>query len=129
MDDKLTKGQVEDIISKEVTKFYSQTLGTGPEGSRVYILKDMVIVRLKGKLLPIETKLLEDKNGVDLVKNIRQTLHEILTKKLGAIVSKVTKHQVISSHSDISTKTGEHLEVFILDANLEDELNKQSNLR
>lgn len=129
MDKKLTKGQIEDIISKEVTKFYSQTLGIGPESSRVYILKDMVIIRLKGKLLPIEKKLLEDKNGIELVKNIRQTLHEILTKNLADIVSKIAKHKVTSSHSDISTKTGEHLQVFILNTNLEEELENQFKLR
>jgi len=36
---------------------------------RKYIyLEDMVIVRLKGKLLPIEEKLLEGEEGIGLVK-------------------------------------------------------------
>lgn len=117
-----SKGQVEDSISKEVTKFYARTLGVGPRETRTYILEDMVIIRLKGKLLPLEEKLLEGKNGVEIVKDIRVALHEILTKNLSKLISEVTKHKVVSSHSDISTKSGEIMEVFILDTDFEKEL-------
>jgi len=82
----------------------------------------MVIVRLKGKLLPIEEKLLEGEDGVDLVKDIRKKLHAVLTTNLGLIVSSITGHKIISSHSDISMKTGEMLEIFILDSYYETEL-------
>ena len=115
----LSIGQTKDAISKEVTKFYAATLGHGPKETRTYIQEDMVIIRLKGELLPLEEKLLEDKKGVGLVKNIREVLHEIMTKNLSKIIEKITKQKVISSHSDISTKTGEILEVFILETNFE----------
>ncbi len=118
----MTKGQIEDTISKEVTKFYAKTLGVGPKETRVYIVEDMVVIRLKGKLLPIEKQLLEGKNGIGLVKNLRENLHEQLIEKMSALVTNITKHEVISVHGDISTKTGERLEVFILDANYQDEL-------
>ena len=127
MDNKLSLGQIKDNISKQVTKFYVDTIGHGPEETRIYILEDMVIVRLKGKLLPIEEKLLEGEHGIDLVKDIREKLHQILTTHLGEIVSNITGHKVISSHSDISTKTGEMLEVFILDSNYETEFDTNSN--
>lgn len=127
MDTQLSKGQIKDKISKQVTKFYVDTIGQGPEETRIYIVEDMVIVRLKGKLLPIEEKLLEGENGIDLVKDIRKKLHTILTTNLGLIVNTITQHKVVSSHSDISTKTGEMLEVFILDANLEKKLQISSS--
>jgi len=127
MDKKLSIGQIKDNLSKQVTRFYVDTLGHGPKETKIYILEDMVIVRLKGKLLPIEEKLLEGEEGIGLVKNIREKLHEILTKNLSSIVSDVTGHKVISSHSDISTKTGEMLEVFILDACYETELGTNLN--
>lgn len=120
----LTQGQIEDTISKEVAKFYYKTLGVGPKESRAYILQDMVIIRLKGKLLPIEEKLLEGTRGIELVKDIRKTLHEVLTKKLTTLVKNITQHEVISSHSDVSTKSGEILEVFVLNTNYEKELIK-----
>jgi uncharacterized protein YbcI len=124
MNNQLSIGQVKDRISKLVTKFYVDTIGQGPEETRIYILEDMVIVRLKGKLLPIEEKLLEGEDGINLVKDIRKKLHQVLTTNLGLIVSNVTGHKVVSSHSDISTKTGEMLEIFILDAFYELEFNK-----
>jgi uncharacterized protein YbcI len=124
MDKKLSIGQVKDNISKQVTKFYVNVLGHGPKDTRIYIVEDMVMLRLKDNLLPIEEKLLEGKGGIDLVKNIREKLHEILTKNLGLIVSEITKHKVISSHSDVSTKTGEMLEVYILDINYEAEFDE-----
>lgn len=125
MEPNLTQGQTEDIISKKVTKFYADALGHGPKETRVYILEDMVIVRLKGKLLPIEEKLLEGKEGIGLVKNIREVLHELLTKNLSKIVHEVTRHNVVSSHSDISTKTGEMFEIFIIDASYGTKKTKQ----
>lgn len=123
----LTKGQAEDKISKEVTQFYAQTLGVGPHETSVYILEDMVIIRLQGKLLPIEERLLEGSNGIEIVKDIRKSLHEVLTKRLRELVKKITTHEVISSHSDISTKTGEIMEIFVLDTNFEKELIKNTN--
>jgi uncharacterized protein YbcI len=119
MDKKLSLGQIKDNISKQVTKFYVDTLGHGPKETRAYVLEDMVIVRLKGKLSPVEEKILEGKDGVGMVKNIRKKLHTVIAKNLGLIVSEITGHNVISSHSDISTKTGEMLEVFILDNHFE----------
>jgi uncharacterized protein YbcI len=126
MNKKLTIGQVKDQLAKQVTKFYAETLGHGPKETRVYIVEDMVIVRLKEHLLPVEQKLLEGNEGIVLVKNIRKKLHEILTTHLVSIVSGITGHKVISSHSDISTKTGELLEVFTLDNCYETELDKSS---
>lgn len=120
-------GQLEDTIAKKVTRFYVETLGHGPKETKVYIIDDMVIVRLQGKLLPIEEKLLERHNGVELVKDIRKGLHATLTKSLSTIVDEVTGHKVVSSHSDISTKTGEVLEVFILDTSYENSRKKATN--
>lgn len=118
-----TKGQFEDTIAKQVIDFYVKTLGVGPREARAYILEDMVIVRLKGKLLPIEEQLLaNEEQGVELVKTIRKAFHEINTHKLRSMIEKITGYKVISSHSDVSTKTGEKFEAFILDTNFEEEL-------
>jgi len=113
----MTKGQIEDIITKKVVKFYFNTIGVGPEKAKTYILEDMVIVRFKGHLLPIEQKLLYGNKGVELVKNIRQSLHELTIKELTKIISKITAQTVTSTHSDISTKTGEIIQIFIIKNN------------
>lgn len=125
-----TKGSIVDQISKKITQFYHQTLGLGPKESKCYLIEDMVIVRQKGKLLPIEEQILSftknNKNGIELVKNIRKIFHQLTTKKLSKIVEDITDSKVISIHSDISTKTGERIEVFILKENLEEKLKKYS---
>lgn len=113
----MTKGQIEDSITKKVVKFYFDTIGVGPERAKTYIVEDMVIVRFKGHLLPIEQKLLHGKKGVELVKNIRLSIHELTIKESTNIISEITKQTVIGTHSDISTKSGEIIQIFILENN------------
>jgi uncharacterized protein YbcI len=122
----MSKGQIEDQLSKELTRFYLKTLGVGPSQSRTYIIEDMIIIRLKSKLLPVEQKLLEGHRGVELVKDIRQALHENTVHGVVDLVNNITGSQVISSHSDISTKTGEIFQAYIVNENLEERLRKQS---
>lgn len=122
-----TKGQIEDELSKKITKFYFKTLGVGPRESRVYILEDMIIIRLKGKLSPLEQRLLEGSGGIELVKDIREALHEVTVKGVSKIIKTIINHKIISSHSDISTKSGEILQVYIVDINFEQELKKMNS--
>lgn len=121
----MTKGQVEDAITKKVVKFYFNTIGVGPEKAKTYIIEDMVIVRFKGHLLPIEQKLLHGNNGVELVKNIRQSIHELTIKESAHIISEITHQTVVSTHSDISTKSGEIIQIFILKNNYQEMLDSK----
>lgn len=124
METKQTKGQIQDALSKAITQFYAKTLGVGPKETRVYIVEDMIVVRLKGKLLPIEEKLLEHKEGIGMVKNLREMLHQQLLESLSKVITDIIGQQIISVHGDISTRTGERLEVFILKNNYEEQLTK-----
>ncbi len=114
-----TKGQIEDTIAKEIARSHMRNMGVGPRETRVYILEDMIIIRLKESLIPMEKRLLEKEGGIEMVKNLRQTIHELSIKDFGAAIERITGRKIVSSHSDISTKTGERLKVFILDANFE----------
>lgn len=111
----MTQGQMEDIIAKEVTKFYAETVGVGPRQSRAYIHHDMVLVRLKGNTHPYEHILLKKQGGVKTVKHMRTTILESVVDDLTAIVEKHTQAKVTSVHSDSSTRTGERFVIFILD--------------
>lgn len=123
---KRTKGQMEDTISKEVTKYYAKAFGIGPRETKTYIIDDMIVVRLKSKLSPMEEMLLLGSRGVALVKDIRSTIHEITIEGMNTLIKNVTDHEVISTHSDISTKSGEIVQIFIVSSNYEEELKKQS---
>lgn len=123
-----TTGEICDRIAKAVTKFYVEILKSGPRESKCYLVEDMVIVRLRGNLLPIEQQILNlmhNEKGIELIKNIRKTLHQITTKRLYRIIEEITQCKVISSHSDISTKTGERVEIFVLNSNLEKKLKEK----
>lgn len=121
----MTKGEIEDKILKETIKFYFETLRYGPKEAKCHIVEDMIIVRFKGHLLPIEKeilKLTDKEKAVDLIKNIRKAIHQITTKQLSQIIEKNTFSKVVSCHSDISTVTGERIEIFVLNENLEKKL-------
>lgn len=122
MNEQKTIGQIQDLISKKITKYYLQNMGMGPKQTRVYIVEDMIITRLKINLLPFEKKLLEHTNGITTLKNIRKTIHETIIKGFCDIITSITKHKVISSHSDISTKSGEIVHIYVLDINYENQL-------
>lgn len=116
----LTKGQVEAKISEAIIKFEKDYMGRGPTETKTYIIKDMVLVRLKGVLTPAEEQLAKIPEGADLIKKTRVRLLESARILLETMVSEISGCQVQSLHTDISTKTGERVIIFTLDENLDD---------
>ena len=110
-----TKGQIEDTIAKEITKFYAVELGLGPRNARAYITHDMVLIRLKGNMHPYEHILLKKSQGVATIKNMRTAILESVVDQLTEIIEKNISATVISTHADSSTRTGERFVLFILD--------------
>ncbi len=115
-----TKGQAESQISEAIIKFEKDYMGRGPTETKTYIIKDMVFVRLKGVLTPAEEQLAKSPEGADLIKKTRVQLLEGARVLLEKMISEITACQVLSLHTDISTKTGERVIIFTLDQNLED---------
>lgn len=115
----MTKGQIEAQISEAIIKFEKEYLGRGPSETKTYIIKDMVLVRLKGVLTPAEEQLAKTAEGADLIKKTRVRLLEGARYLLENIILNITGCQVKSLHTDISTKIGERVIIFILDQDLE----------
>jgi uncharacterized protein YbcI len=116
----MTKGQIEALIGEAIIKFEKEYMGRGPQETKTYIIKDMILVRLKRVLTPAEEQLAKTAEGSDLIKRTRTQLLEGVRPLLENIILDITSTQVKSLHTDISTKTGERVIVFILDQNLED---------
>jgi uncharacterized protein YbcI len=114
-----TKGQIGAEISAAIIKFEKEYMGRGPIETQTHIIKDMVIIRLKGVLTPAEEQLTKTPEGADLIKKTRVKLLEEARILLENIVSDITACQVRSLHTDISTKTDERIIIFILDQDLE----------
>lgn len=113
------KGHLERQIADAVVAFWRELLGRGPEDTRTFILHDMVIVRMKGVLTTEERHLVGSDKGRQLVKQMRVLLREMHLGEIEGVIAAKTGCQVLSSHSDISTKSGERVEIYILDRNLE----------
>ena len=97
-------------------------MGRGPAETKTYIIKDMVFIRLKRVLTPAEEQLAKSVEGADLIKRTRVQLLEGARLLLENVITENTACQVVSLHTDISTKTGERVIVFTLDQDLEEKL-------
>jgi uncharacterized protein YbcI len=114
-----TKGQIEAEISDAMVKLQREQTGRGPNQAHTYIMEDMVIVRMQEVLTPAERQLTGNPHGQSLVKQFHQQMHEIARKHLEQIIEAHTACRVLSIHSDVSTKTGEQVSIYVLDRNLE----------
>jgi uncharacterized protein YbcI len=111
----------EAAISDEMMAFQHKFMGRGPDRIRTRIVEDLVIVRSFGVFTPAEKQLATSFQGRRLIKAMRQQVLEAGRSVLERIVQKHTGAEVISVHSDISTKSGEWLDVFVLDGTIEEE--------
>ena len=112
-----TRGQMEAEISKAIISFEKESMGRGPVEVRSHLIDDMVLVRLKGVLTPLEIKLVETEDprqGRDLIKRVRMELLELGRPILESAIEELTGCPVESLHTDVSTRTGERIIVFTL---------------
>ncbi len=115
------QSKTEAAISDEMMAFQHEFVGRGPDRIRTLIVEDLVIVRSFGVFTPAEKQLADSFEGRRLIKAMRQQVLEAGRSVLESIVKKHTGVEVVSAHSDISTKSGEWLDVFVLDRSVEEE--------
>src|SRR5215216_5844639 len=118
---KRRQSKPEAAISDEMMASQHEFVGRGPDRIRTRIVEDLVIVRSFGVLTPAERQLAASFEGRRIIKAMRQQVLEAGRSVLESIVQKHTGTEVVSVHSDISTKSGEWLDVFVLDHSVEEE--------
>jgi uncharacterized protein YbcI len=114
-----TKGELEAEISQAIIQFEKEYMGRGPLETRTFLIDSMVLIRLQGVLTPAEHKLAaatDTNRGRDLIKQVRQQLIESGGPLLHAVLKDILGVTVRSMHTDISTRTGERVIVFTLEA-------------
>lgn len=119
---KKSRGELEAEFTKAMIKFEKDFLGRGPLEARTFFLQDLILVRLRGILTPAEAKLAESRDGQALVKETRRQLFEISRPHIEAMVHDILGCQMISLHTDMSTRTGERMVVLTINANLDERL-------
>lgn len=115
----MTRGVVEADFTKAMIQFEKEHLGRGPLDARTVFLGDMILVRLKGLMTPAEQKLAATGDGRDLVKEMRRQLFESSRPLLEEMVQRVTGTQLVSLHTDMSTKTGERMVILVVNEDLD----------
>ncbi|KNY29366.1 DUF2294 domain-containing protein [Pseudobacteroides cellulosolvens] len=111
---KFTKGQIEAQISDAVSKFEKEYMGRGPRDIKTTIIKNHILIIIDGFLSQSEQKLAENGQGIKLIKDMRTALFETAGNNLKELVRDIIDMDVISMHSDVSTKTGEKVIVISL---------------
>lgn len=122
-----TKGQIEAEISNTIVKFEIDFMGRGPADVRAFILKDMIVVRLRDVLTPAEHQLAKNPEGAAIVKRMRENLMDQAREKLGKTIGKITGAEVVGLFTDIETMSGDRILVFTLGTDLEMALNHSKN--
>jgi uncharacterized protein YbcI len=112
----LTKrAQVAEEIVRLTMRSLRERLGRGPEGYRTYLVDDMIVIRLLKALTPVEYEQAKTTEGRNSIKDTRRRLIQELRPSMADLIKKSVGAEVISVHSDLSTKTGEGLVIIVLD--------------
>lgn len=114
-----TKGEIEAAIRTAIIKFEHEFLGRGPDDVKAYIVKDQVLIRLKGVLTPAERQLAKTADGVDMVKRLRQQLIAQGRDKLCEQITDITGLKATALFTDIEAHIGERVIVVVLEQDLE----------
>lgn len=116
---KVTKGQIEGQISDAVSKFEKEYMGRGPKDIKTKIIQNHILIIVDGFLTPSEKKLADNKQGIELIKDMRSVLFENSRGNLVELIKQIINIDIISTHFDISTKTGEKVIVLTINCDLE----------
>ena len=114
-----SKGEAETAIRNAIIKFEQEFMGRGPTDVKAFILRDMVLVRLKGVLTLAERRLAENAEGIDMVKRMRQNLIAQGREKLCSQVGVIMGTEVTGLFTDIETHIGERMIVFTLETDFD----------
>jgi len=109
---------MENAIRNAIIKFEQEFMGRGPEDVRACIVRDLVVIRLKGVLTPAERQLAKTSEGIDMVKRLRQNLIALGRERLCEQVGEITGTKILTVFTDIDVQIGEKIFVFTMDREL-----------
>jgi uncharacterized protein YbcI len=121
MNSERTKNEIERAIRNAIIKFEQEFMGRGPDDVKTFVVRDLVVVRLKGVLTPAERQLAKTVDGVDMVKRLRQNLIALGRDKLCEQVNKITGAKTLALFTDIDVIIGERVFVFTVDRDIQGE--------
>ena len=115
----LSKGEMENSIRNAIIQFEQEFMGRGPTDVRAFILRDIILVRLKGVLTPAERQQAKSDDGIGMVKQMRQNLISQGRNQLCRQILEFTGAETSALFTDVDVRIGERIIVFTLDRDLE----------
>ena len=116
-----SKGEMEAAIRTAIIKFEQEFMGRGPDEVKAFIVRDHVLIRLKGVLTLAERQLAKTVDGIDMVKRLREKLIAQGRDKLCEQVSEIVGAKTLALFTDIDVQLGERVLVFTVDRDLQNE--------
>ena len=114
-----TKQEIESAVSQAMTKFLKEQLGEEAETVTVQVADDAIIVRFKGVMSPAERFLVKNQEGMRLIKELKGKLIERARPLLETMIKNLIDAEVVDIHSSFDPTTGERIEIFTLNKDLE----------
>ena len=114
-----SKQEIESAIGEAMTKFLKEQMGEQAEVTVVQVAGDAIIVRFKGVLPPAERLMVKNQEGMQLIKELKEKLIERAKPLLEVMIKNLIDAEVIDIHSSFDPASGERIEVFTLNKNLE----------
>ena len=114
-----TKQEIESAVSEAMTKFLKEQLGEQAESAVVQVAGDAIIVRFKGVMPLVERFLVKNQEGMKLIKELKEKLIERAKPLLEVMIKNLIDAEVVDIHSSFDPATGERIEIFTLNKNLE----------
>ena len=104
-----------DAVAAALRRFHHEQQGVSPRELKVHFVDEMVIVRSSGVYSPSEQELSHSTEGKKLIQSARRDLRALTRRSAEALVSSICGAPVARSFFDIDTRTGDQVEVYILE--------------
>jgi uncharacterized protein YbcI len=112
--------RVTDTLGRALTKWMKGQVGRGPEDVKVYLVDDMILVRLVKSLTPGEAQVATTSDGRHVVREFRNTLLRIWQPKLESLVEETSGAHAIRVYADLDTAADEWILIVVLDRTIAD---------
>ncbi len=109
--------KVETSVGEAMTRFFKEQMGEQTQKAVVKMIDDAIIVRFKEILPPSERLLMKNKEGMELIKELKEKLIKRAKPILEVMIQNIIGGEVLDIHSSFNPVSGEHIEIFILDTN------------
>ncbi len=110
----LPKESLERAISNAMVRIFHEFYGKGPARARTYNFDNYVFCVLDDVLTTVERTLQQGGEG-RLVRELRLTFEDLMTKTFAGEVERLTGHRVVAYHSQVVFEPNVAFELFVLD--------------